>query len=239
MTTLLKANNVTRIFGGIAAVDNVSFHVEEGDILGLIGPNGAGKSTTFNLVSGFYNLSSGSIEFEGEDVTNKNPEYLNKKKLVRTFQHNVLFNEMTVYENIYMGTILSKMGNKEKHEMISEILTFLNLNHVKDELTKNLPHGTQRMLGIGIALATQPKMLLLDEPLTGMNMVEINDAIEVLNRLKNEKNITIVIVEHNMKAVMELCNRIVVLSYGKKIAEGSPEEVRNNEEVVRAYLGGS
>ncbi|WP_284037947.1 ABC transporter ATP-binding protein [Neobacillus sp. 114] len=236
---LLKAEKVTRIFGGIAAVNDVSFHVNSGDILGLIGPNGAGKSTTFNLISGFYNLSSGKIYFNGENVTNKNPEYLNKRQMVRTFQHNVLFDEMTVYENVYMGTVLKKMSEIEKGTLIEEILTFLNLIHVKDELTKNLPHGTQRMLGIAVALATKPKLLLLDEPLTGMNIVEIKEAVEVLKKLNTEKNITIVIVEHNMKAVMELCDRIVVLSYGEKIAEGTPEEVRQNAEVVRAYLGGS
>ncbi|WP_423801749.1 ABC transporter ATP-binding protein [Neobacillus sp. SAB-20_R2A] len=239
MTALLKVNKMTRIFGGIAAVNNVSFDVNNGDILGLIGPNGAGKSTTFNLISGFYNLSSGKIYFDGEEVTNKKPEYLNKRQLVRTFQHNVLFDEMTVYENIFMGTVLSKMSDKEREALILEILETLNLSYVRDELSKNLPHGTQRMLGIGVALATKPKLLLLDEPLTGMNMVEIREAVDVLNKLNREKNITIVIVEHNMKAVMELCNRIVVLSYGEKIAEGTPEEVRNNEEVIRAYLGGS
>jgi branched-chain amino acid transport system ATP-binding protein len=239
MKPILEAKDVTRYFGGVAAVNNVSFQVREGEILGLIGPNGAGKSTTFNLISGFYQLSSGAVHFDGENITNKPPEYLNKKSLVRTFQHNVLFNEMTVYENVFMGTVLNKMKQKEKEELVLELLTFLNLLHVKDEVTKNLPHGLQRMLGIGVALATQPKLLLLDEPLTGMNMVEINEAVAILNKLRTEKNITIVIVEHNMKAVMELCDRIVVLSYGKKLAEGTPEEVRNNEEVIRAYLGGS
>lgn len=239
MSTLLDVKGLTRQFGGVAAVNDVSFQVNKGDILGLIGPNGAGKSTTFNLITGFYKVSSGSIKYLDNDVTNKPPDYLKKQGVSRNFQHNVLFDEMSVYENVYMGTILSKNTKEEKKKVVDQILELMNLSDLKDEKTKNLPHGVQRMLGIGIALATQPRLLLLDEPLTGMNPVETKEAISIFRQIQTEKDITIVIVEHNVKAVMELCNRIVVLSYGNKLAEGTPQEVRNNEQVIRAYLGGS
>lgn len=239
MKKILEVKNLTRFFGGIAAVDDVTFNVNKGEILGLIGPNGAGKSTTFNLISGFYRLSSGKIFYQNTDVTKYSPEKLNRKGLVRTFQHNILFNDMTVYENIYLGTVLSGDNKEKKEEVVMGILDFLNLTPVQDEVTKNLPHGVQRMLGIGIALATGPKLLLLDEPLTGMNQSETKEAIDIFNRIRSEKDITIVIVEHNMKAVMELCDRIVVLTYGKKLTEGTPKEVSSNDEVIRAYLGGN
>ena len=193
--------------------------MKKGDILGLIGPNGAGKSTTFNLITGFYKVSSGSIKYLNKDITNKSPNYLKKQGVSRNFQHNVLFDEMSVFENIYMGTVLSKNSKAEKNKIVDEILDLLNLSELRDEMTKNLPHGLQRILGIGIALATEPRLLLLDEPLTGMNPVETKEAISICRQIQSEKDITIVIVEHNVKAVMELCNRIVVLSYGNKLAE--------------------
>lgn len=239
MSTLLNVKGLTRYFGGVAAVKDVTFQVNKGDILGLIGPNGAGKSTTFNLITGFYRVSSGSIQYMDTDVTNKSPDYLNKHGVVRTFQHNVLFDEMSVYQNVYLGTVLSKSTKEEKKNVADEILEIMNLSDLRDEMSKNLPHGLQRMLGIGIALATQPKLLLLDEPLTGMNHMELKEALAIFRKIQSEKDVTIVIVEHNVKAVMELCNRIVVLSYGQKLAEGTPQEVRSNEQVIRAYLGGS
>lgn len=239
MSVILDVKNLTRYFGGIAAVNDVSFRVNKGEILGLIGPNGAGKSTTFNLISGFYKLSTGEIYYKNKNITNKSPEYLRKQGLVRTFQHNILFNEMTAYENIYLGAALTKGTKKEKNDIVMDVLAFLKLEPFRDELTKNLPHGLQRMLGIGIALATRPKLLLLDEPLTGMNQTETADALEIFNRIRLEREITIVIVEHNMKAVMEICNRIVVLTFGQKLAEGTPKEVSTNDKVIRAYLGGN
>ncbi|OUM91142.1 MAG: hypothetical protein BAA01_09620 [Bacillus thermozeamaize] len=234
---LLDVKNIGINFGGLAAVSDLSFQVKTGEILGLIGPNGAGKSTTFNLISGFYKLSTGKVYFHGVEITNRPPEYLNRQGIVRTFQSNVLFDSMTVSENLYLGALMSGDKKAARLEQVDKILHFLDLYEVKNELAKNLSHGYQRMLGIGVALATKPKLLLLDEPLTGMNPVEIDRAVEILQKINTEMKITIVIVEHNMRAVMTLCHRIVVLNYGKKLFEGTPEEVRNNEEVIGAYLG--
>jgi branched-chain amino acid transport system ATP-binding protein len=234
---LLDVKNIGINFGGLAAVSDLSFQVKTGDVLGLIGPNGAGKSTTFNLISGFYKSSTGQVFYQGVEVTNRPPEYLHRLGVVRTFQSNVLFDSMTVFDNLYLGTLMSKGKKAEKMEWIDNILHFLNLYEVRDELSKNLSHGQQRMLGIGIALATKPKLMMLDEPLTGMNPVEIDRAVEILRKINEEMKITMVIVEHNMRAVMALCHRIVVLNYGRKLFEGTPEEVRNNEDVIRAYLG--
>jgi branched-chain amino acid transport system ATP-binding protein len=239
MTTeiLLKVEKLTRRFGGLTAVSNLSFDVQKGEILGLIGPNGAGKSTTFNCVSGFYPASEGRIEFFGEDISKMNTAQVCHKGLVRTFQHESLLTDMTVYDNILIATFSTISVKSERVRRVHETAEILNLSDHLQEIAGNLPHGLQRMVSIAIAFATRPKLLCLDEPLTGLNQTEVGGALAIFRRIRDEFKLSILLVEHNMKAVMEICDRIVVLDHGVFLAAGSPLEIKQNPAVISAYLG--
>ena len=234
---LLKVENLTRRFGGLTAVSNLSFDVQKGEILGLIGPNGAGKSTTFNCVSGFYPASEGRIEFLGENISKMNTAQVCHKGLVRTFQHDSLLTDMTVYDNILIATFSTISVKSERVRRVHETAEILNLSDHLQEIAGNLPHGLQRMVSIAIAFATRPKLLCLDEPLTGLNQTEVGGALAIFRRIRNEFQLSILLVEHNMKAVMEICDRIVVLDHGVFLAAGSPLEIKQNPAVISAYLG--
>jgi branched-chain amino acid transport system ATP-binding protein len=248
---LLEINGLTKYFGGLFAVRQLDMQINEGEIVGLIGPNGAGKTTTFNLITGVLRANSGNIKFAGKDITGKKPHEIAKLGIARTFQLNPLFGDFTVLENIsasfhlyprsslldiYFNTATYRRNETYILEQSVEILELIGLDKMKDELSKNLAHGHQKMLGIGRALAVKPKLLLLDEPLGGMNPDEIDFTIRAIRKTQ-QKGITILLVEHNMR-IMDLCEKLIVINFGEKIAEGSPGEIRENREVVRAYLGG-
>ncbi len=235
--TLLKVEKMTRRFGGLTAVSDLSFEVRRGEILGLIGPNGAGKSTTFNVVSGFYRASEGRLTFDGQDITAMKPAQVCQLGLVRTFQHDSYLREMTVHDNLLIATFSQIKSRAEREKRVQETAELLKLTDHMDELAGSLPHGLQRMVGIGIACATRPKLLCLDEPLTGLNGTEVRGTLDIFRRIRDEYGTTILLVEHNMKAVMEICDRIVVLDYGVFLATGTPQEIKENPAVISAYLG--
>ena len=248
---MLEIKGLTKYFGGVAAVSELNMSVNAGELVGLIGPNGAGKTTAFNLVTGFIRPTKGRIMFDGKDITGQKPHSIAEKGIVRTFQATSLFPYLTVLQNIIAACHLRpKIGfweatlhtsSSHRKEELSlgralEITKFVGLDSVKDIPAQSLPHGHKRILGIAIALATEPKLLLLDEPITGMNAEEVSEAIAVIRRIW-QRGTTILVIEHNMRAAMSLCQRLVVLNFGKKITEGSPEDVRKNKDVIQAYLG--
>jgi branched-chain amino acid transport system ATP-binding protein len=245
---LLEAQNLTKYFGGLAAVNRVDLTVEEGEIVGLIGPNGAGKTTCFNLLSGFLPPTAGTITFGGESLTGLKPHHIVARGLVRTFQHTTLFQDMTVLQNVLMGLHLHSrkdLGHvlfsrhafpQDEIRRCHEVLTFTGLSELADQLAKNLPHGHQRTLGIAMALAVRPRLLMLDEPVTGMNIDESQRIMALIKTIR-DRGTTILLVEHNMRAVMGTCERIVVLNFGEKLAEGTPAAVSSNPDVIAAYLG--
>ena len=234
---LLKVEGLTRHFGGLAAVSDLNFEVRRGEILGLIGPNGAGKSTTFNVISGFHKPTAGKVYFVGEDITGRNPARISRKGLVRTFQHGSLLREMTVYDNMLVATISLMRTRPERDRRVRETAEMLHLSDHLHELVGNLPHGLQRMVSIAIAFSRRSRLLCLDEPLTGLNQIEVASALAIFRRIRDEFGSTILLVEHNMKAVMEICDRIVVLDHGVFLAQGRPIEISQNEAVISAYLG--
>jgi len=245
---LLEAQNLTKYFGGLAAVNRVDLAVEEGEIVGLIGPNGAGKTTCFNLLSGFLPPTAGTITFGGKSLTGLKPHHIVARGLVRTFQHTTLFQDMTVLQNVLMGLHLHSrkdLGHvlfsrrsfpQDEIRRCHDVLAFTGLNALADQLAKNLPHGHQRTLGIAMALAVRPRLLMLDEPVTGMNIDESQRIMALIKTIR-DRGTTILLVEHNMRAVMGTCERIVVLNFGQKLAEGIPAAVSNNPDVIAAYLG--
>ncbi|MDP1693685.1 MAG: ABC transporter ATP-binding protein [Burkholderiaceae bacterium] len=234
---LLQVDGLTRRFGGLTAVSDLSFSVAENEILGLIGPNGAGKSTTFNVISGFCKPSAGRIVFDGHDISGHRPDKISRRGLVRTFQHASLLREMSVHDNLLVATISLLRSDEEREQRVRDTAAILGLGPHLGEPAGNLPHGLQRLVSIAIAFARRPKLLCLDEPLTGLNQIEVTSTLDVFRRFRAEFGITTLLVEHNMKAVMEICDRIVVLNHGIFLAAGTPEEVSCNEDVVSAYLG--
>jgi len=250
---MLRLEHVTIKFGGLCAVNDVSFSVKKGTIFGLIGPNGAGKTTTFNIISGFFPPTEGKVIFNGQEIQGIAQYKVNGLGIARTYQNINLFEKMTVLENIMvgchsrmkMGLWDSMMNTKKKKEEESqtvnkarEIMKFLNISHSENAKAGSLPYGDQRRVEIARALASSPQLLLLDEPAAGMNTQEKQELASTIRKI-NEKGITVLLVEHDMKLVMNVCEEICVLNYGKKIAQGTPEHIQNNEEVIAAYLGGA
>lgn len=248
---LLETKTLTKNFGGLTAVSDLSFEVHKGEIVGIIGPNGAGKTTVFNLITSFFPPNKGNILFKGQDITGLKPDKVAKKGIVRTFQLTKLFGEFPVLKNVLMGQHLHTQSNFWKEfflprsmrpreglllQFAEEILKGMGLYEKRDELAKNLPHGHQRSLAVSIALAAQPELLLLDEPTAGMNPEETRVMMQRIHDIA-DRGITVLLIEHDMKVVMGLCRRIVVLNYGRKIAEGTPQEIMENSEVIQAYLG--
>ena len=234
---LLTTASISRRFGGVLAISDFDFEVRPGEVLGLIGPNGAGKSTTFNVISGYYKPSSGRITFLGQDVTGLSTAAMSRRGLVRTFQHGSLLKAMSVRDNILIGTLRNLRDRHARETRIAETAEMLGLTDMLGLTASSLPHGHQRMLSIAIAFAARPKLLCLDEPLAGLNHTEMGAALTAMRRIRDEFGTTILLVDHNMRAVMQICERIVVLNYGRKLAEGTPAEIRNNPDVIRAYLG--
>lgn len=248
---LLKVDNITKRFGGLVAVNGLDFQLDEGEILGLIGPNGAGKTTVFNMITGAFAPSYGDIFFKGKRITGLKPNRIAQLGAVRTFQLTNLFNEMTVLQNVVLGThhnsdvgsfqFLSsskRIRNSEAlaQEKATKVLDFMDLSDQTEMLAKNLPHGRQRRLEMSIALAADPQLLLLDEPLQGMNQDEVRDMLFRIEKIRSGGT-SILLVEHNMKAVTNICDRVVVLDFGRKLDEGPPATVMKNNAVIEAYLG--
>ena len=248
---LLELRKVSKRFGGLSALSDIDLNVHEGEIVGLIGPNGAGKSTLFNVVNGFQRPSAGAVLFTEREITGLKPDTIARIGIGRAFQASTLFMRLTAFQNVFNGfhlyyrqpvwkSFLHTPGavkeEKRVRDKALEILTFMGLAASKDVLAQNLPYGHQKILGVCIALATEPRLLLLDEPFTGMHPEETSVMVHLIGRLR-EKGLTILVVEHNMDAIMRLCDRIAVLNQGRKIAEGLPDEITSNREVIDAYLG--
>lgn len=233
---LLELKNVSKYFGGLAAVSNVSFNVNKNEILAVIGPNGAGKTTMFNVINGFYKPSKGEIFFNGNSIGGKKPHEICKAGMARTFQIVKPLRRLSVLDNVIASAFLRAKSKAEAREIAEEILKFTELYDDRDVISKGLPLGKRKRLEIARALATKPDLLLLDESFAGLNAVELDKSIEIIKKIK-ASGITIVIIEHHMKVIMSISDRIVVLTYGQKIAEGTPEEIRRNPQVIEAYLG--
>ena len=250
---ILEAQGITKQFGGLTAVNSVDFAIEHGSICSLIGPNGAGKTTFFNMITGLYTPTYGTMIFDGQSIVGLKPNLVTQRGVGRTFQNIRLFQNMTAIENVLvgqharlkarlLGILLRSHYVVEEEERARQraldLLDFVGLSAARaDEMSKNLPYGDQRRLEIARALATDPKLLLLDEPTAGMNPQETAELTRLIRRIRDALGITVLLIEHDMKVVMDISERITVLDHGAKIAEGSPETVRSNEQVIEAYLG--
>ena len=255
MAPLLDLQGVTKRFGGLIAVNNVNLAVDKGTITSVIGPNGAGKTTIFNTITGIYKPDEGDVHFDGQTIAGKRPDQITALGMCRTFQNIRLFHNMTVLENVMVGghtqsksTVLGavlrtrsfKNSEEETRQEASRLLRFVGLPAgLGDQIAKNLPYGQQRRIEIASALASKPKLILLDEPTAGMNPQETESAIRLFRKLRDDLGITVVLIEHDMKVVMGISEYISVIDYGQKIAEGTPDQVRKNQRVIEAYLGRS
>jgi len=246
--SLLQVNGLKRVFGGLVAVRDVSFEVQQGELLGLIGPNGAGKTTVFNVISGVLRPSAGSVRFASEDISGLPANRIVRRGLSRTFQAATLYPDATVIDNAVRGTYArSSVGlvnslfparwRAEAEDKAFKVLDVLGLSRRAGVKARELAYGEQRRLGVAIALAGEPKLLMLDEPVAGLNPEEAAELARVLRRVKAERDITMILVEHHMRTVMDLCSRIVVLDHGTMIAEGTPAQIVANPAVIEAYLG--
>lgn len=252
MAELLKVDNVSMVFGGLRAVSNLSMHIDEGELIGLIGPNGAGKTTAFNMITGVYTPTEGKVYFNGQQSNGKKSYQVTQMGMARTFQNIRLFSELSVIDNVKIAYNMHVTYNladaivrdgkylSEEEFITQKALDLLKIFHLEEEaheVAKNLPYGKQRRLEIARALATEPKLLLLDEPAAGMNPQETKELMEMIRWIRKEFNLSILLIEHDMGLVMGVCERIYVLEYGMKIAEGTPEEIKQNARVIEAYLG--
>jgi branched-chain amino acid transport system ATP-binding protein len=240
MEDLLVVRGLTKNFGGVTAVKDVDLNIPQGTRLGIIGPNGAGKTTLFNMITGELKPTTGTIHFEGKPIHGLRPHRISKKGIGRTFQIVRVFDELSVYDNVMVGAVAHKMHLKpsaEQHKQVADILEMANLERYRNVMAKTLTVSAKKHVGLAIALAGEPKLLLLDECMAGLTYVEIDEMLELLHIINDQMGITLVVVEHVMKVVMELCQNIIVIASGEKIAEGTPEEVTSNQRVIDVYLG--
>ena len=246
MTHLLEVQGLGRRFGGLTAVSGVSFSVEKGEIFGIIGPNGAGKTTLFNVIAGHYRPSAGTVAFNGDDISGHSSDEIGRRGIARTFQAVNVFKEHTVAENLRRAEVAHRCHNLFAYFAhrntagkadLNEVARFVGLADVLDNVAGSLAYGLQKILGIGMAMMVSPKLILMDEPAAGLNSSEKKTAAALIRRLRDERGITILLVEHDMPLVMGICDRILVINQGKRIAQGTPDEVKANPAVIEAYLG--
>ena len=233
---LLEVNNITKAFGGLLALNHLSFHIEEGEILGLIGPNGAGKTTAFNVISGFHKPDSGLIRFMGKNISGHNASEICREGIARTFQQVKTFPTLTGSDNVVCGAFCRTSNLEEAKREASRTIAWIGLDKERDTVVKELTLAERKLVEIGRAVATKPKLLLLDEVVAGLNPTEVDRMIGLVKEI-NKSGITLIVVEHVMKVVMSVSDRIVVLDQGAKVAEGTPQEVSENKEVIKVYLG--